>query len=307
MSDALVSEKSTHNKSFFKSKWIIVASILLGVILLGAAIIGLSVIVPKNITGAWELVVNPEVKVATEDEIPETEKVCYVFDKPDRYGRGDIRLCYQGGVENLNYELLQEDGVNKVNLGALDMEYTITGSKLLGNAELTLIYPEYTDEETGETYEAQKYIFAQTKDPRYEKESYKDFKLDSSIIGEKYISNQRALPYFYYEIPYVETIEFTKDGVMIINYQSDELFINRNMYYAYSAENSQLTFSSVLDKETKYTVAYELDSEGNLKFAGDTTTDSIFGDAFFGDYIFYTAENLPEPSVSAETQRDLTE
>ncbi len=293
-------ENPKKTKGFLKNKVSVAVSVVLSVVLLAAVVIGVSFIVPRNITGAWELVVNPEVKAATADEIPESEKVYYVFDEPDRYGRGDIRLCYQGGVENLNYELLEEKGVEKINLGAEDMEYKISGSKLFGNAELTLVYPEYKDEETGTTYEAQKYIFAQTKDPRYEKESYKDFEIDNTIIGEKYTSNQRSLPYFYYEIPYVETVEFTKDGVMIINYQSDELFINRYMYYAYTAEDSELTFSPVIDKETKYTVTYELDAEGNLKFINDTTSGSIFEDAFFGNFTFYTAENLPEPTTSAD-------
>ncbi len=299
MSDTTVNEKSQEPKSVFKKKGTLFVLIVLCVILLLAVlVIGGSFIVPKNITGAWELVVNPELP-ATQDEIPEGEKVYYVFDKADRYGRGECRLCYQGGVECLKYELLQEDEVQKINLGAKDMEYIITGSKLLGNAELTLIYPEYTDENTGAFFDAQEYVFEQAENPVYEKSSYKDYEVDEKLIN-KWASNERSLEYYYYKIPYVETVEFTENGVMIINYYSTDLGLDRYMYYAYSADGSQLTFSLVTDKETKYTIAYEFDQKGNLKFINDTTSASIFADAFFGDFTFYTAENLPEPTEASD-------
>lgn len=280
---------------------------LSAVVVLAGLVIGGSFIIPKSITGTWELVVNPEAAVATADEIPESEKVYYVFDKSDRYGRGDGRLCYQGGVEPLKYELLEENKVQKINLGAEDMEYIIKGSKLLGCAELTLIYPEYTDESTGTYYEAQEYIFRQAKSVEYEKIAYKDFETDSRLISEIRTSNERTLAYFYYDIPYTQSVEFTDDGIMIIHYLSEELRLDRYMYYAYTAENSELTFSSVVDKETKYTLAYEFDENGNLRFINDTTSGSVFSDAFFGDFTYYTDENLPEPSTVVNNEMYFSE
>ena len=160
MSDITVNEES---KSSIKRKLIVFMVIALAVVLIAAGAIGVSFLLPEDISGAWELVVNPESDVATADEIPESDRAYYVFEKPDRYGRGDYHTCYQGGVEYDGYELLEENGVKKVNLGSEDMEYKITGSKLLGKAKLTIIFPEYTDEGTGVFYEAQEYVFEQAK------------------------------------------------------------------------------------------------------------------------------------------------
>lgn len=298
MCDITTEEISGESKSVFKSKKIAILLILLGVVLLAAGVIGASFVLPKSISGAWELVINPELPVATRDEIPESEKVYYVFDKADRYGRGECRLCYQSGVEHLKYELLQEDGVQKVNLGAEDMEYIITGSKLLGNAKLILNYPGYSDEDTGAYFDAQEYVFEQAENPVYEKSSYKDYEADKKLIN-KWTSNERTLAYYYYNIPYTQTVEFNENGVMIIRYESADLGLDRYMYYAYTAENGELTFSLVTDKETKYTVSYDFDKTGNLKITNDTTENSIFADAFFGDFTFYTAENLPKPTEAS--------
>ncbi len=278
---------------------VVLLIVLAAALLISGLVIGGSFIVPKDVSGAWELVVNPEMPAATADEISEEDKAYYVFDKPDRYGRGEYHTCYQGGVEYYKYELLEENKVKKINLGAGDMEYRISGSKLLGNAKLTIIFPEYTDESTGASYEAQEYIFEQAKNPRYEKQSYDDYETDSSIAGKKYTSNERTLAYYYYYFPYVETVEFTDDGVMTIHYESEDLGLDRYMYYAYTAKDHKLTFSPVTDKETKYTVAYELDDKGNLKFTEDNTSASVFADAFFGDFTFYTSDNLPEPTAAS--------
>jgi len=285
-------------KGLSKNKLILLISVLLGIVLLGSGVIGASFIIPKSITGAWQLVVNPEVAAATDDEVPESERVYYVFDKADRYGRGEYRLCYQGGVEYLEYELMEKDSVKKVNLGAEDMEYIITGSKLLNNAKLTLVYPGYTDENTGETYEAQKYIFVQAKNPLYEKASYKDYEVDKKLVGE-WVNNQRSLSYYYYAFYYTQTVDIKDNGVMVIRYESEDLGLDRYIYYSYTAKDNELTFSLVTDKESKYTVAYEFDENGNLKFIDDTTTASIFADAFFGDFTFYTPENLPTPTEAS--------
>ncbi len=271
--------------------------LILSVVLLAAGIIGISFILPKNIYGTWELVVNPEVAVSTADEIPEENKAYYVFDKPDRYGRGEYYTCYQSGVEHYKYELMEEDNVKKINLGANDMEYKITGSKLLKCAKLTIIFPEYTDESTGAFYEAEEYVFEQAKNPRYEKQAFKDYETDSALTGKKWTSNERTLEYYYYAIPYTETVEFSEDGVMVIRYESEDLALDRYMYYAYTAKDNELTFGLVTDKETKYTVSYEFDENGNLKFIEDNTSGSVFADAFFSTVTYYTPDNLPEEIV----------
>ncbi|MBE6793313.1 MAG: hypothetical protein E7532_00015 [Ruminococcaceae bacterium] len=296
-----MSEKVSVKKPFFKSKKGIIVIIVAVVVLLlagGGVILG-SYLIPKDISGAWELVVNPEISEATRDELPEKDKVYYIFDKPDKYGRGEYRTCYQGGVEVYEYELMEKDSVTKINLGTEDMEYSISGSKLLGDAKLKIIYPRYTDEETGVTYDEQEYIFEQASDPDYENQAYKSYKTDKSIVGTEYTSNERFVSYYFYTFPYVQSVEFMSNGVMVIHYESEMLGLDRNMYYAYSAEDNVITFSLVTDKDTKYTVSYEKDENQNLKFSNDKTSDSLFADAFFGDYTFYTAENLPEAPVSS--------
>lgn len=307
MSDITTEEIREETKVVPKSKKLLIILIVLGVILIVAGAVGASYLLPKGITGAWELVINPEVAVSTADEIPEADKAYYVFDKPDRYGRGEYHTCYQGGVEYYKYELMEENKVKKINLGSEDMEYRVTGSKLLGDAKLTIIFPEYTDETTGVSYEAQEYVFEYAKNPDYVNQSYKDYVIDNGIVGEKYTSNERSLTYYYYNIPYTQTLEFTKSGVMIIHYESADLGLDRYMYYAYTAKDNELTFSLVTDKDTKYTVAYEVDESGNLKFSDDITSSSIFADAFFGDFVFYTQDNLPKVTEASSDEQYLTE
>ena len=307
MSDKTTEEIREETKVVPKSKKLLIILIVLGVILIVAGAVGASYLLPKGITGTWELVINPEVAVSTADEIPEADKAYYVFDKPDRYGRGEYHTCYQGGVEYYNYELMEENKVKKINLGSEDMEYRVTGSKLLGDAKLTIIFPEYTDETTGVSYEAQEYVFEYAKNPDYVNQSYKDYVIDNGIVGEKYTSNERSLTYYYYNIPYTQTLEFTKSGVMIIHYESADLGLDRYMYYAYTAKDSELTFSLVTDKDTKYTVAYEVDESGNLKFSNDITSSSIFADAFFGDFVFCTQDNLPKVTEASSDEQYLTE
>lgn len=294
MSGIAINDKS--NKSL-KKKWVIIVVLVLSVVLVAAGVIGVSYLIPADISGTWELVVNPELAMSTVDEVPESERAYYVFDKPDRYGRGEYSTCYQGGVEYFGYQLMEENGVKKINLGSEDMEYKITGSKLIGKAKLTIVFPAYTDESTGASYEAQEYIFEQAKNPQYEKQSYKEFETDSALTGEKWTSNERTLSYYYYEIPYTQTVEFSDKGVMTIRYESEDLMLDRYMYYAYTANDKELVFSLVTDMDTKYTIGYEFDTNGNLRFVNDTTASSMFADAFFGDYTFYTNENLPEPTV----------
>lgn len=273
----------------------IVISIVVAAIILGSFIL----FYPKSVTGGWELTVNPEIAQATDDQIEESQRVYYIFEKPNRYGEGKLSICYAGGIEYREYKLTQSDGVEKINLGSVDLDYKITGSKVLGNAKITLIYPEYTDETTGQTVEAQKYVLEQEKAPDYETQSYDDYETDNALLSQ-WTSNERTLSYFTYLLTYVQTVEFTDNGVMVIHYESEELALDRYMYYAYTAKDNELTFSLVTDKDTKYTVAYEFDDSGNLKFVNDTTADSIFADAFFGEFTYYTAENLPQATEPAQ-------
>ena len=133
----------------------------------------------------------------------------------------------------------------------------------------------------------------QSKAPKYDKESYDKYSVDDKLIGQ-WSTNERALSYFYYELPYVETLGFNDDGIMTIRYESEDLMLDRYMYYAYTAEKGKITFSLVTDKETKYTVGYEFDDKGNLKFIDDKTKNSIFSDAFFGDATYYKPEKMPK-------------
>lgn len=283
-----------------KKKLVII--VIVAVFIVAGVVIGGSFIVPKTIKGAWELTVNPEVMVATPDEVDDSDRVYYVFDKPDKYGKGQWHICYQGGIEYYEYALLEEEGVEKINLGSENLEYKITGSKLLGNAKVSLIYPEYTDESTGVTYEAQEYVLEQAKAPQYEKSAYKDYEVDKLLVGE-WATNERSLAYMYYSFYYTETVSVKDNGVMTIHYESEDLGLDRYMYYAYTAKDGKLTFSLVTDKDTEYTVSYTFDENGRLKFIDDTTSASIFADAFFGDVTYYNPKDLPEvPTSSALTQ-----
>ena len=78
---------------------------------------------------------------------------------------------------------------------------------------------------------------------------------------------------------------------MVIKYYSEDLLLDRYMYYAYTVEDNTLLFSLVTDKETKYKVSYTLDKDGNLKFENDETSSSIFSDAFFSDVTYYHKED----------------
>ncbi len=290
-----VLEKDKKTKPISSNKKIVFIIFGAVIVLALAIFVLLSFFGPKSFVGCWELTVNPEIDTATDDQIEDSDRVYYIFEKTNRYGNGKWKICYDGGIEYYEYELIEKDGSEKINLGSVDLEYKFSGSKLFGNAKVTLIYPEYTDEETGEVYEAQEYVLEQAREPRYDKDSYDDYKTDEKLIGD-WATNERALSYFYYSIPYVETVTFDDNGVMVIHYESEELALNRYMYYAYTVEDDALTFSLVTDKETKFSVQYEFDENGNLKFIDDTTESSIFADAFFGEVTFYTPENLPEPS-----------
>lgn len=300
----LESKKKT---SLFADKRKLTICGVVAVLVVALVVVGLSFLLPKGITGSWELTVNPEITTeATDDQIEEADRVYYVFEKANRYGNGQWHICFDGGVEYYEYELLEEDGVKKVNLGSQNLEYKITGSKLLGTAKLTVIFPEYTDESTGTTVGATEYIFEQRRAPKYEKSSYKDYEIDEKLVNE-WATNERTLSYFYYTLSYVQTVEFNNNGIMTIHYESEDLGLDRYMYYAYTAKDNKITFSLVTDRETKYEVKYEFDGNGNLKFTDDTTESSIFADQFFGDFTFYTLDNLPEPSQATGDQLALYE
>lgn len=290
-------KKNLTAENIGKKKIVLIATI----VLLIAVVVTASILIPKtlkkfaddtDISGAWELIENPELTAST-DEAGNRENPYYVFDAPDKYGRGDYYTCYQGGIEHFKYELLEEDSVEKINLGTENMEYKITGSKRRGDAKLTIIYPEHTDEMTGLKTEATEYVFVQAENPDYEDQSFEKFTLDKSLFGN-WINKERTLAYYQYTYTYEQSVEFKDNGIMIIHYKSADLMLDRYMYYAYTVNESKLTFGPVTDKDIKYTVSYGFDENGNLKFSGDTTTGSIFADAFFGEFTFYTAENFPE-------------
>lgn len=259
-----------------------------------AAVIAIGIVLcflfaPVTIEGDWEMVVNPEITKATPDEAGEGDKVYYSFSKPGEYGDGVYKTIYDGGIEEGTCKLSEKEGKQYINMGTEDLEYTISGSRLFGSAKLTITYPQQTDAETGQITPAQDYIFEQAKAPDYEKESYDSYKTDDRIIGE-WTTNERTLSYYVYELSYTETVAFNDKGIMTIRYVSADLALDRILYYAYTANNGTLTFSPVTDKDTQYTVGYGLDSNGNLKFTGDTTDSSIFADAFFSDVIYYASK-----------------
>lgn len=239
------------------------------------------------------MVVNPEITKATPDEVENSEKVFYTFSKPGEYGDGVYKTYFDGGIEEGEYKLSEKDSKKLINLGTEDLEYKIIGSKLFGNAKLTITYPEHTDDQTGQKSPAQDYVFAQAKAPEYEKESYNSFETDEALVAE-WISNERTLSYYVNELSYTETVKFYDNGIMTIHYESADLALDRYMYYAYTVKDGELTFSLVTDKETQYTVSYGFDKNGNLKFTEDNTSSSIFADAFFSDVTYYAPDNLPK-------------
>ena len=258
-------------------KRIVIVSIIAAV-LIAAGVILFLLLSPKTVEGAWELTVNPEIAQATPDEAT-SQKACYVFEKSGQYGDGTYKTYYDGGVEKGDYKLSEKDGKKLINLGTGDLPYVIDGGKL------TITYPAQTDEATGQTTPAQDYIFTRTDAPDYENEHFSTFETDKKLL-KSWTTSARTLAYFANELSYTETVKFSDNGVMTIHYESADLALNREMYYAYTAENGKLTFSLVTDKENKNTVAYEFDKDGNLQFKDDNTTSSIFADAVFSDVIY---------------------
>ncbi len=304
LDEILISE--TERNVPFKNKKIFFVLLLILLLLIAAAVAGFFVFSPNDISGAWELVENPEINVATSDEIPQGERAYYVFEKPDKYGRGSYHICYQGGVEYYEYELLEEDSVKKINLGTEDMEYKITGRKLFGNAKLTIIFPEYTDELTGEKVPSSEYVFEQAKDPSYETQGYNNPKTDKVLLGT-WTCNERTLSYYHYIFTYSQTVEIKDNGIILIHYESADLGLDRYMYYAYTTKDSELTFSLVTDKDTKHTVSYDFDEQGNLVFKDDNTTDSVFADEIFGEFTYYSPENLPKDKGASADEMYISE
>lgn len=287
-------------KEKLKNKKLIISIIIVAVLLV-AGLVSYIFLAPKTISGDWQLTVNPEISSdATPDEVENSDKTYYKFSNPGEYGDGTYKTFYQGGVEEGQYKLSEKDGKKYIDMGAGEFEYTVTGSKFLKNSKLTVIYPEYTDEETGETYPAQEYVFCQALAPDYEKETYDSFEKDEKLLGE-WATNERTLTYLMYTLSYTETVNFKDNGIMTIHYESADLALDRYMYYAYTTKENELTFSLVTDKETKYTVKYEFDDNGNLKFIDDATSSSIFADSFFSNVIYYKPENLPKPSTQSTT------
>jgi len=279
------------DKQVQKKRIIIIA--VIAVVLIAAGALAYAFLAPSTIEGDWEMIVNPETSKATRDEVQDRDRVYYSFGKPGEYGDGIYKTYYDGGVEEGAYKLSKKDGKAYINMGTEELEYSVTGSWLLGSAKLTITFPSQTDEETGQSTPAQDYIFTRAKAPKYENESYDSFETDQALISE-WMTNERTLTYYVYTLSYTETVSFNDKGIMTIRYESTDLMLDRTMYYAYTATDGELTFSSVTDKETKYTVAYSFDQNRNLIFTNDDTESSIFADAFFGDVTYYPPDRLPK-------------
>lgn len=231
-----------------------------------------------TLSGNWEMIVNPEIPES--DRKDEPQKIYYTFSETGQYGDGEYRTLFDGGIEKGTYKLSEKDGKRFVNMGTADLQCRIEGS------ELTLTYPESTDEQTAETKPAADYIFTRAKAPEYENESYDTFETDEKLIAS-WTTDERTLSYFANELHYTETVTFSENGVMVIHYLSEDLALDRSMYYSYTAADGALTFSLVTDKKTQYQAQYTFDADGNLQFVNDETASSIFADAFFSDVTYY--------------------
>ncbi|MCR4888691.1 MAG: hypothetical protein K5979_05890 [Ruminococcus sp.] len=256
------------------------AVIMMCTILTGCSSAGRSTESPDNepLSGGWEMIVNPE--LSGSDRKDTSEKVYYTFSEPGQYGDGEYQTIFDGGIEKGAYKLSEKDGKCFVNMGTADLECRIEG------AELTLTYPESTDEQTGEMIPAADYIFTRAKAPEYETESYDTFETDEKLIAS-WTTEERTLSYYADELHYTETVTFLESGVMVIHYLSEDLALDRSMYYSYTTADGTLTFSLVTDKETLNQVDYTFDADGDLQFLNDETASSIFADAFFSDVTYY--------------------
>ncbi len=244
---------------------------------------------PTAIDGAWELVENPENIKSTPDEADSRSRVYYTFAKPGEYGDGVYKTYFDGGVEEGEYKLSEKNEKKYIDMGTGELEYKTEGTKLFGNARLTITLTEQTGENTEQASAEQEYVFVQASAPDYESEHYDSYKTDEALIGE-WSTSERKLAYFTDELSYKQAVRFFDKGIMTIHYTSADLALDRIMYYAYSAENGVLYFSPVSDKETKYTVSYELDKDGNLRFTDDVTSASIFADEFFSEVTYIKTE-----------------
>lgn len=280
--ESFMKEKFIHKKRF-------VIPIIIAVALIAVFAIAYSFLAPKSLVGDWELIVNPEITKSTPDEAENSDRAYYTFGESDKNGNGVYKTYYDGGVEEGRYKISEKDGKKFIDLGTEELEYRISGSGLFGGVSLTIIYPEYTDEQTGEKSPAQEYVFAQAKAPEYKNESYDSFETDNALVAE-WTTNERFVSYGDYKLPYTETVRFNENGIMTIHYESTDLALNRYMYYAYTAENGSLTFSLVTDKETEYTVLYSFDKDGNLSFIEEKAPTSIFADAVFSDVTYYKSD-----------------
>lgn len=267
------------------NKRLILIAFIAVILIAGALVICLARMNAKQtISGDWELIVNPEITNFPSDEADSSPKVYYTFSEPGKYGDGEYKTIFDGGIETGDYKLSEKDGKSYINMGTVDLEYKIE------RAELTITYPESSDEQTGENSPAEDYVFTRAKAPEYEKEAFDSFEIDKSLIAE-WITEERTLSYYASELTYTEKVEFRENGVMVIRYYSEDLLLDRYMYYAYTAGDGTLIFSPVTDKEVKYQVSYTFDKNGELRFENDETTFSIFSDAFFSDVTYYRSSD----------------
>ena len=142
----------------------------------------------ETISGDWEMIVNPEITNIASVETDNSQKVYYTFSEPGKYGDGEYKTIFDSGIEAGEYKLSEKDGKSYINMGTVDLEYKIEGS------ELTVTYPESSDEQTGEKILAEDYVFTRTKAPKYENDAYESFETDKALIAE-WVTEERTLSY----------------------------------------------------------------------------------------------------------------
>lgn len=278
-------------KSRLSKKKKVILTIVAVILALAIVFVCILVFADKTVKGSWLLVVNPEKPSATIDQIDENEKACYVFTEPGEYGDGTYTVYYNSSVEHGEYKLSNKKGVDYINMGTGDIRFEISGNKILGTAKMTLTLG--TDKDNDKKTKESVYVFEQTEAPKYTSMSYDNYNVDSKLL-KKWITNERYLSYMQYKLPYTQTVEFLDNGIMTINYVCEDMLTDVTLYYAYTIDGDKLYFSPVTNKEAKHMFDYKIDSNGNLKFINDTTTQSFNSDAFFSDVTYYTQDNLPQ-------------
>lgn len=194
-------------------------------------------------------------------------------------------------VLTCRYEKVQgDDGVNKLTilpdaqsaigcfyLGIL-MEYTVSGSRLAGEQEMTVTYQIAADEDE------QTYTLKQAKDHEPAPEPDKDFTEDKELTGEwvNYYSMEGNTQIF----------DFQDDGRMTMVYSylyPDDVELEMRYNCIYSLSDQQMTISYQIDEAM--TLPFDYSIEDGLLFLGN-------------DLIFYRKGEEPPTVPVAETEAE---